>query len=71
MRSNVLIYSKHFIGVKVPAVASRSKYTVKPRQVDSGFRHQGRQFGNEVHRVDYQVQGADHPILYKICTINT
>jgi hypothetical protein len=28
---------------------------VKPRQVDSGFRHQGRQFGNEVHRLECKV----------------
>jgi hypothetical protein len=53
----------HFLAALAPfgwrhprsVFAVRSKYTVKPRQVDSGFRHQGRQFGNEVHRLECKV----------------
>jgi len=31
--------------------AVRGKHTVKARQIDSGLRHQGGQFGDEIHRL--------------------
>ena len=38
--------------------AVRGKHTVESGQIDSGFGHQGRQFGNEVHRLEDDVGRA-------------
>jgi hypothetical protein len=41
-----------------PMFAVRSKYTVKPCQVDSGLGDQGSQFGDEIHRLEDHVGRA-------------
>jgi hypothetical protein len=36
----------------------RGEYTVEARQVNSGFRHKGREFRNEIHRLKDHVSRA-------------
>ncbi len=67
LRGRFLILIRcHFLAALAPLgrgypcsmFAVRGEYTVKPRQVDSGFGYQGRQSGNEIHRLEDDVGRA-------------